>query len=98
MLAGAVADIGVQFGERLHALAQGRDLADHVHAVAALTVLGHDDDCAIGAAIETLGRDAQAAEIEVFEGVADILGAAVLAQQAPPLVVERARERGIDTA
>ena len=96
--AGALADVGMQLGDGLHAVAQGRDLADHVHAVAALAVLGHHDHLAGRIAVEALGGDAQPAEVEILERVADVLDAALLAQQPAALLEEGAGERRVDAA
>ncbi len=88
----------MQLGNRHDLIAQGSDLADHEHAVVALTCFADDDDLAGRVAIKTFRGNAQATEIEVLEGVANVFDAAAVADQLAPRVVEIARELGFDAA
>src|SRR3546814_12715322 len=88
-------DIAMQFLDRHARIAQRRDLTDHVHAVADLR-LGIDlDDLAFCIAIDALRRHPQATEVQIFEFVANFLGAAAGANQLATLVEKFGGEAGV---
>ena len=91
-------DVAVQLVDGLGLVAQGGDLADHVHAVAELLRGFDGDDGAAAVAVHALGGDAQPAHVEVFEDVADLVGGAAFAQQGAAGLVEVAGESGVGAA
>ncbi len=96
--AAADGDVAVQLVDGLGLVAQGGDLADHVHAVRQLLRRFDGDDGAAAVAVEALGGDAQAAHVEILQRVADLVGGAALAQQGAAGLVEVAGEGGVGAA
>ena len=87
------ADVAVQLGDARHAVAQRGDLADHVHAP--LPLLGGVDGDELGVgAVDALRRDPQAADVQLLEAAAQLLGVDPLGAQAAPLGLELLDERG----
>ncbi len=92
------ANVEVQFFDRHRRIAQGGDLANHVHALVELLGGGNVHHRALGIAIDAFGGDAQTAEVEVFQLVANFFGTAAVTDQPATGVEELAGKLRIDTA
>ncbi len=95
----------VQLLDRAGGVAQGGHLADHVHPLGRLLpgrqgpeLRGARQAAVVRVAIDPLRGDAQPAEVERLEHVADLLGRAALRQEPAPLALEGAGERRVDAA
>ena len=89
----------VQAGHGGRLFAQSGDLAEHVEAVGFLVVIADGLKCRARGerAVEPLGRDPEAADVQAFEGVADSLGGEPFGVEAGPFLLEPACEgRGAD--
>src|SRR5262249_22069934 len=68
----------MQLFDRAHAIAQPRDLADHVHALAALQLVSDVDVGGLAVSVgsasdDALGGDAEPSEIQLLQRIANLL-------------------------